>query len=204
VDFTVYLPDEIGQRVKDEGLKISRLLRKAVLEEFARRDGFAKLLEPGAEVYELELEDEAGSPYVGRIKGRRIAGDEETGIYATTEYAMQQGKKTILFGTDGTNSPSQFHIPGTYISTFGPDISTSTNPLDKAVVALGTHPGGIHVGRLIGYQSESFGNGYGMYEVLNDPPEDLSEKADPYVGLLPEGEKLRVWATLGIVQVIDL
>ena len=50
-------------------------------------------------------------------------------------YAMQQGKKTILFGTDGTNSPSQFHIPGTYISTFGPDISTSTNPLDKAVVA---------------------------------------------------------------------
>jgi branched-chain amino acid transport system substrate-binding protein len=50
-------------------------------------------------------------------------------------YAEQQGKKTILFGTDGTNSPSQFHIPGTYISTFGPDISTSTNPLDKAVVA---------------------------------------------------------------------
>ena len=49
--------------------------------------------------------------------------------------AKQQGKKTILFGTDGTNSPSQFHIPGTYISTFGPDISTSTNPLDKAVVA---------------------------------------------------------------------
>lgn len=144
MDFTVYLPDEIGQRVKDEGLKISRLLRKAVLEEFARRDGFAKLLEPGVEVYELELEDEAGSPYVGRIKGRRIAGDEETGIYATTD------------------------------------------------------------GRLIGYQSESFGNGYGMYEVLNDPPEDLSEKADPYVGLLPEGEKLRVWATLGIVQVIDL
>jgi hypothetical protein len=49
--------------------------------------------------------------------------------------AKQQGKKTILFGTDGTNSPSQFHIPGTYISTFGPDISTSTNSLDKAVVA---------------------------------------------------------------------
>jgi branched-chain amino acid transport system substrate-binding protein len=49
--------------------------------------------------------------------------------------AKQQGKTTNLFGTDGTNSPSQFHIPGTYISTFGPDISTSTNALDKAVVA---------------------------------------------------------------------
>jgi branched-chain amino acid transport system substrate-binding protein len=49
--------------------------------------------------------------------------------------AQQQHKKVILFGTDGTNSPSQFHIPGTYISTFGPDISTSSSPLDKSVVA---------------------------------------------------------------------
>lgn len=48
--------------------------------------------------------------------------------------AQQQHKNVILFGTDGTNSPSQFHIPGTYISTFGPDISTSTNPMDQAIV----------------------------------------------------------------------
>ena len=48
--------------------------------------------------------------------------------------AKQQGKKTILFGTDGTNSPSQFKIPGTYVSNFGPDISTSTKPLDKSIV----------------------------------------------------------------------
>ncbi len=48
--------------------------------------------------------------------------------------AQQAHKKVILFGTDGTNSPSQFHIPGTYISTFGPDIATSTNPMDKALV----------------------------------------------------------------------
>jgi hypothetical protein len=133
VDFTVYLPDEIGQRVKDEGL-----------EELARRDGLTKLLEPGVEVYELELEDEEGTPYVGRIKGRRIVGDEKTGIYATTD------------------------------------------------------------GRLIGYQSESFGGGYGTYDVLNDPPEGLSEKAERYIYLLPEDEQLRAWATLGQVPVIDL
>jgi len=48
--------------------------------------------------------------------------------------AQQQHKTVTLFGTDGTNSPSQFHIPGTYISTFGPDIATSTNPMDKALV----------------------------------------------------------------------
>ena len=48
--------------------------------------------------------------------------------------AQQAHKKVILFGTDGTNSPSQFHIPGTYISTFGPDIASSSNPTDKALV----------------------------------------------------------------------
>ena len=48
--------------------------------------------------------------------------------------AQQAHKKVILFGTDGTNSPSQFHIPGTYISTFGPDIANSSNPMDKALV----------------------------------------------------------------------
>jgi branched-chain amino acid transport system substrate-binding protein len=49
--------------------------------------------------------------------------------------AKQAGKKTILFGTDGTNSPPQFKIPGSYVSAFGPDISTSTSALDKSIVA---------------------------------------------------------------------
>jgi|SRR5579863_984865 len=46
---------------------------------------------------------------------------------------QQQGKKVTLFGTDGTNSPL-FVIPGTYVSEFGPDISTSSSPLAKAMV----------------------------------------------------------------------
>jgi branched-chain amino acid transport system substrate-binding protein len=48
--------------------------------------------------------------------------------------AQQQGKKTTLFGTDGTDSPSQFMIPGSYVSNFGPDISTSKSALDKSIV----------------------------------------------------------------------
>ena len=48
--------------------------------------------------------------------------------------AKQAGKTTILFGTDGTNSPSQFNIPGSYVSAFGPDISGSTSALDKSIV----------------------------------------------------------------------
>jgi len=46
---------------------------------------------------------------------------------------QQQGKSVTLFGTDGTNSPL-FVIPGTYVSEFGPDISTSSSPLAKAMV----------------------------------------------------------------------
>jgi branched-chain amino acid transport system substrate-binding protein len=49
--------------------------------------------------------------------------------------AQQQKKKTTLFGTDGTNSPSQFKIPGTYVSNFGPDISSSSSALDKSLVS---------------------------------------------------------------------
>jgi branched-chain amino acid transport system substrate-binding protein len=48
---------------------------------------------------------------------------------------QQQHKKTILFGTDGTDSPSQFKIPGTYVSNFGPDISGSSSALDKSIVS---------------------------------------------------------------------
>jgi len=46
-----------------------------------------------------------------------------------------EGKSVTLFGTDGTDSPGQFVIPGTYVSNFGPDISTSTSALDKSIVS---------------------------------------------------------------------
>jgi branched-chain amino acid transport system substrate-binding protein len=49
--------------------------------------------------------------------------------------AKQAGKTTILFGTDGTNSPTQFNIPNSYVSAFGPDIAGSTSALDKSIVA---------------------------------------------------------------------
>jgi branched-chain amino acid transport system substrate-binding protein len=48
--------------------------------------------------------------------------------------AQKAGKKTILFGTDGTNSPSQFKIPGSYVSAFGPDIAGNTSALDQSIV----------------------------------------------------------------------
>ena len=50
------------------------------------------------------------------------------------EDAKQAGKATLVFGTDGTDSSSQFFYPGSYVSNFAPDISTLKNPFDAAVV----------------------------------------------------------------------
>ena len=46
----------------------------------------------------------------------------------------KQGKHTVLFGTDGTDAPGTFTIPGTFVSNFGPDIAHNSSPLDKAIV----------------------------------------------------------------------
>ena len=49
--------------------------------------------------------------------------------------AQQQHKTTTLFGTDGTNIPAEFHIAGSYVSAFGPDISLANTPLDKSLIS---------------------------------------------------------------------
>ena len=36
---------------------------------------------------------------------------------------LEQGKKAKMFGGDGSNSPAQFKLPGSYVSNFAPDIS---------------------------------------------------------------------------------
>jgi branched-chain amino acid transport system substrate-binding protein len=36
---------------------------------------------------------------------------------------LEQGKKAKMFGGDGSNSPSQFKLAGSYVSNFAPDIS---------------------------------------------------------------------------------
>ena len=36
---------------------------------------------------------------------------------------LEQGKKAKMFGGDGTNSPDQFKVAGSYVSNFAPDIS---------------------------------------------------------------------------------
>jgi len=46
----------------------------------------------------------------------------------------QQHKKAVIFGTDGLFSPGTFSINGSYVSSFGPDITAI--PADAAIAAL--------------------------------------------------------------------
>jgi branched-chain amino acid transport system substrate-binding protein len=45
----------------------------------------------------------------------------------------QEHKKAVIFGTDGLFSPGTFEITGSYVSSFGPDITAI--PADAAIVA---------------------------------------------------------------------
>lgn len=70
MDITVYLPDEIGQRAKDAGLPLSRMLRRAVLDELGRLDALGT--GGDMEVVELDIEGSTGD-YRARFVGREIA-----------------------------------------------------------------------------------------------------------------------------------
>jgi branched-chain amino acid transport system substrate-binding protein len=42
----------------------------------------------------------------------------------------EQHKKAVIFGTDGLYSPDQFKIPGSYVSSFAPDITSISSDAD--------------------------------------------------------------------------
>ena len=49
---------------------------------------------------------------------------------------QEQGKKTVIFGADGLNSPSEFDVNGSYVMSFAPDIHQI--PADAAIVKEAT------------------------------------------------------------------
>jgi uncharacterized protein YmfQ (DUF2313 family) len=80
VDITIYLPDELGQWAKAEGLNLSRMLRDAITNEQHRRDAVNKTLD-NVKVHELPLEDGR----VGRLTGKLIADDGRWTVYLTED-----------------------------------------------------------------------------------------------------------------------
>ena len=62
----------------------------------------------------------------------RVPGDAEVVFFPTqqpsdaqtfAQQLLEQGKRAKVFGGDGSNSPDQFKVPGSYVSNFAPDIS---------------------------------------------------------------------------------
>lgn len=81
MNVNLYLPDDIGQRAKDEELPLSSLLRAAVIEELERRRAMNTTLGNTTEIL-LDLEDEDGHSFTGRITGVEIADNDDGEWYA--------------------------------------------------------------------------------------------------------------------------
>ena len=149
------VPPDIVQGTQDANYIIHKLHPKAVLmidDEEAYSTGLFDVMKPLIEGAGITINHQS---YNGNDTGATLASDmsslvssqlnaAETVVVLPWQSAgnaelfgqtmQQQGKSATLFGTDGTDVPGQFTIPGTYVSNFGPDIATSKLPVDKAIV----------------------------------------------------------------------
>jgi branched-chain amino acid transport system substrate-binding protein len=152
--FRVVAPDSV-QGPQDANYIVKKLKPKAVLfidDEEAYSTGLVSVMTPILTAAGITVNHQS---YNGNDTGATLSSDmsslvtsqlnpSETVVILPWQSApnaelfgqtmQQQGKTATLFGTDGTNVPSQFTIPGSYSSNFGPDISTSKSALDKALV----------------------------------------------------------------------
>ncbi len=149
------VPPDIVQGTQDANYIIHKLHAKSVLmidDEEAYSTGLVHVMTPLFEGAGITINHQS---YNGNDTGATLASDmsslvssqlnaAETVVVLPWQSAgnaelfgqtmQQQGKSATLFGTDGTDSPGQFTIPGTYVSNFGPDIATAKSPVDKAIV----------------------------------------------------------------------
>jgi len=72
MNITVYIQDELGAKAKEAGLPMSALFQKAVTGELERRRA-VEVTESKANTYEVDMVDEEGRRYTGRIIGTRMA-----------------------------------------------------------------------------------------------------------------------------------
>ena len=150
------VPDDDVQGPQDANYVINHLKPKAVLiidDDEAYSQGLVKVMTPilqkaGIKVnHQTYNETDTGATLANALSSivtsQLTPAETVTMVPWQTATAAQQfgldvaqqHKKTILFGTDGTASPTQFKIPGSYVSNFGPDISTATTALDKSIVS---------------------------------------------------------------------
>ena len=150
------VPDDNVQGPQDATYAIKHLKPKAVLvidDDEAYSQGLAKQMIATFQKAGVKVDHET---FNGTDTGATLANDLQSIVTSKLDSAetvtmvpwqaaanaqtfgedvQQQHKQTILFGTDGTNSPSQFKIAGSYVSSFGPDIAGSTSALNKKILA---------------------------------------------------------------------
>lgn len=73
MDFTVYVPDDLGDQLKNVAPKmnLSALFREAAKMELARRERLAEMASDAQE-FDLEMRLPDGTPYVGVIRGEQL------------------------------------------------------------------------------------------------------------------------------------
>jgi hypothetical protein len=133
MNFNVYLPDDIGERAKEEDLKLSRMLRDAVTEEFKRRDAMTAALNEKT-TYEVDVIVD-GYPVTGRITGTLIVDDGEWELYLTEDRrVLLVGGQTYTHFNDPEHDLYDFFVGGRE-----PD-EREMEPYIQACQALGFRP----------------------------------------------------------------
>jgi len=99
VDFTVYLPDGLGERAKAELERgvLSRLLRDAVQGELERRDAVSNTLAPD-EIKEhlLDFLDDDDNVTTGRLRGVQITEENNRG----ESVFLTEDERVILYDSE--------------------------------------------------------------------------------------------------------
>jgi len=94
MDINVYLPDELGARAKEAGVKFSALLRDAVTDELARREAIERARD-GMTEQNIDLDDYSGNPLRLRFTGKSVGGDSGVEVYLT-----DAGKVVVVLEED--------------------------------------------------------------------------------------------------------
>jgi post-segregation antitoxin (ccd killing protein) len=86
MNINVYLPDALGQQARKAKLPFSPLFQAAVRDELKRRAAIGEALQ-AKQTYTLELVDENGAEYDGRLTGVEVARgvNSDVRVYATDD-----------------------------------------------------------------------------------------------------------------------
>lgn len=103
VNVNLYLPDDLGEQAKAENLKLSRLLREAVVRELHRRSAMSETLSE-TQVYEVDLGND-DETYTGLITGKLV---HETPIWLV--FLTSDRRVIIHYGGEDTPDDHRYFV----------------------------------------------------------------------------------------------